>query len=938
MAKAKGQLINIRRLAPICECAQHHKSLAFSLVEMLMALLVASLLMAALAPVMTKRMNADFVNIGGMAKSNLIPACAYVNNTTVDMVFDNNNGCKVPEGKYSMSAIIVSGGGGGGGAAGWQKVTERKIEINGVRTEVFGTTGAARNQHGYNSKTFNIDSTMSDIEVEIVGGGNGGADGAAAGGHPASQADCGSWGYYFDPAAQMHSKEGDPYGFCIALRNPGDGGTDTPSRNVTGVTSVPAGSTCSALESGNCCWYGNTANSNVCNSVGGGYSGCNRTVCQWNASRTICANWRPSSVAAKNGDWGKLPDVYQLDALAVHAQVNGRFASYGGQKALQICSINVPAAYKSSLTRCDAIKDGCIGTNNNNYCIAYDYWGDDGEGPENTHSAIFVSDNVNYTYVSNKLDVNAVKPNLMRYYSTGIGGILANSPRCVINNVERYHAYHGGGGSGGMYARQKIPNDVLKKAFTNVDGTQYKGTLQLTLYAGHGGDWHSDEVKNNTRSSGSWAELKKDGVTIWRISVPNGFPGAQPNPALAGTSGWNTARPGDNAGTSFSVTDTVNNYCSHYNVYSLDGRHKNRNVPCGLARFDLIMQGGYGVGSSTVYPSNIENAGYGGRAYWRTAVQALNEADGQYGEYTPLDGIEGKDGAAPGAGGSGSFCTQGSTRLKNKCGKSGSGAGGGARFTYKKTYPGAGGGGGGAGTLLHIRNIQVTPGEVIQVQAGAQGSGGQAGGNGTKGGDSFIKLGDGTKYTVTGGNFGQTATPAIITSTAQSQAKGGKGGSRGTVTQDTLDKLNLKNGKDVYYPSVAADTDIANGNDAPNVSSDTPYQSSGGNGGVNSKISALAGLHGIPCGAYSTSVIKLNNKNYTCGSIDIPANTFDPVPLTRMLVADDIKLNIGSYINTYAPGATGGGGGGWSVNSYNATESVGKGANGLGGYVIIYFN
>ena len=83
--------------------------------------------------------------------------------------------------------------------------------------------------------------------------------------------------------------------------------------------------------------------------------------------------------------------------------------------------------------------------------------------------------------------------------------------------------------------------------------------------------------------------------------------------------------------------------------------------------------------------------------------------------------------------------------------------------------------------------------------------------------------------------------------------------------------------------------------------------------------------------------IKINNKDYVCGGDDIPTRTFDAIPLTRTLLSSIIEQSISNYIKTYAPASTGGGGGGWSINSSNGTENTGKGANGMGGYVILYF-
>ena len=87
------------------------KKAAFSLVEMLMALLVASLLMAALAPVMTKKFNENVV-VSGTGNS-IIPSggCVF---TAADGL--QEEACTIPSNIHTINAIIASGGGGGGGA------------------------------------------------------------------------------------------------------------------------------------------------------------------------------------------------------------------------------------------------------------------------------------------------------------------------------------------------------------------------------------------------------------------------------------------------------------------------------------------------------------------------------------------------------------------------------------------------------------------------------------------------------------------------------------------------------------------------------------------------------------------------------------------------------------------------------------------------------
>ncbi len=135
---------------------------AFSLVEMLMALLVASLLMAALAPVITKRMN-DSVNI---SVEGTIPGKKHMKHT-IEYDDDNcknkdieNNACTgnftVPNGFNGVMFVTATGGGGGGGAS----MTTGSIEYKSAGTY-----------------SFKVPEGVNELEVTLVGGGAGGGAG-----------------------------------------------------------------------------------------------------------------------------------------------------------------------------------------------------------------------------------------------------------------------------------------------------------------------------------------------------------------------------------------------------------------------------------------------------------------------------------------------------------------------------------------------------------------------------------------------------------------------------------------------------------------------------------------------------------------------------------------------------------------------------------------
>ena len=91
------------KIAPIAKGKQ-----AFSLIEMLMTLLVASLLMAALAPVMTKKVQ-EKVNVSGLG-SIIFNTGKTIYNAPGQYSF------VVPDDVYEIKIQAAAGGGGGGGA------------------------------------------------------------------------------------------------------------------------------------------------------------------------------------------------------------------------------------------------------------------------------------------------------------------------------------------------------------------------------------------------------------------------------------------------------------------------------------------------------------------------------------------------------------------------------------------------------------------------------------------------------------------------------------------------------------------------------------------------------------------------------------------------------------------------------------------------------
>ncbi len=924
-----------------CHCerptgARQSRKPAFSLVEMLMALLVASLLMTALAPVMTRRLNNENISFNTMTGSKNIPSYAFTNDTVSDITIDN--ACKIPEDIFSMSTIIASGGGGGGGAVGktYDSIGDKTTAYN--ETEGKITTTEVYGEVGQNvSKTFTIDSTMSDIWIELLGGGGAGGDGAGSGGRYPNEDDCGQWGVYMPPEynctnvndiSKITTKElvEKCHSTCVSKYNPGqqfyysylNAGSPDTERTQAGVKYAAVRTECPTSSSYNCCWYSPTngdaqATADTLKTAGTSctfnkYSGCLRTLCQWDAANTICSNWKPDG-------------AYTNARLPKRNEFVGWSKQHGiGAIKADLCA-NTNAV--SGISLCPATGQGaCRGNSSQGMCWPNSIWAQEEDG-NRARAFSYARGGVGDTF----------------YDTGGAGGdgysgkSYAYSVRCVVDKIANskgakdFVGYRGGGGSSGAFLRIKIPDEVLNRAFTNDDGTQYTGTLKLTLSAGHGGDKNENSVKRVGGAS-SVSLIKPGKGQLWYVNIPN-------------HAGWNSSinATATEHGSAGWPTD---NYCSYKNnIYEEKDKITLKSCDyygCGNDCRNIlgVTIGRYGGQGADGGAGASSPQGWGGTIHPVTTVQTKGGTENNvYGE-------DAQDASRmnPGAGGAGGFCIEGPTRDNPICGKGGNGAGGAARFTYKKTYPGAGGGGGGAGTLLHIKNIPVNPDTLIKVQVGGQGAGGVQNGHGQKGGNSFIEITNGsntTKYEVIGGSGGKIGTQANLSTSPVTYAKGGKGGSLGEVSNETLNKLNAQNLHIEYYPNTEDDKNLAKGNNAPDSSSNIPYISSGGNGGINTKISSLAGVAGIPCGGYSNTKIKINNKDYVCGGDDIPTRTFDAIPLTRTLLSSIIEQSISNYIKTYAPASTGGGGGGWSINSSDGTENTGKGANGMGGYVILYF-
>ena len=170
MSRRNGTVRWRRRMEGLLRPDTHRSLLrkpAFSLVEMLMALLVASLLLAALAPVMTKKFNENVVVSGGIGNADLKQKTQEIefNSDDCSDIKVDGDGSTYCEGTFevprkfkggNIKVTVISAGGGGG---------------------VAPTSGYTEYTTAGSTNTFTVPSMTGNIEATLISGGAGGGAG-----------------------------------------------------------------------------------------------------------------------------------------------------------------------------------------------------------------------------------------------------------------------------------------------------------------------------------------------------------------------------------------------------------------------------------------------------------------------------------------------------------------------------------------------------------------------------------------------------------------------------------------------------------------------------------------------------------------------------------------------------------------------------------------
>ncbi len=415
----------------------------FTLAELLTAVLVISVIMVALAPVITKRMK-DSVSVQTDNKKGLE---IFANPGTY--TFD------VPIG---INTLFLQGAGGGGGGGGSSYIDK--------------TLSFTQN------RTWTVPKGVSQITFTLQGSGGGGGA-----------------GYY--------TSKTDEYGGCGAHTNKipymADNGQDLcVTRYIDndylgtrdGVTFVKHGEQCSGSK---CCYQnGGPSYFSKCAANIAGASGCGKTYCSKGAQDSICLHMSDyvSAPPFASVIWtdrkiteGRLITSTEYKRIAKYSVDNG-IEGYMGPNGIDFCWGGYDPFGTSHpsfpLSRCDGMTDTCIGTGNN-YCYNYGIYFLGGSG---AHAQSFNNSNYSMGNPSGVYRLLCVRNYVSRELYPAAGGYSGAAIEKTINVLpnDKLEITIGQGGEGGSpnggTGRQGETTQLVHKRGSVILGTYYvKGGL-----------------------------------------------------------------------------------------------------------------------------------------------------------------------------------------------------------------------------------------------------------------------------------------------------------------------------------------------------------------------------------------------------------------------------------------------------------------------------
>ena len=543
-------------------CAKN-RAKGFTLAELTLALIIISIIMVALAPVVTKRV-ADNIKISNSTLSEF-KLYTYDEAATDSKCTPAPDGSRAydcefsaPSSAKSVNVVMVSGGGGGAGA---------------TNATLLPTTNSASNSSSTANTTKEIEITngIKNVVVSYLSGSGGGGGGGSwkqgsAGGAPTSQADCDKYDAKYLTASQNGGTA-----VCVTKYNIGDIPSATNGGIATSVTTVSTNSYCSANA---CCWQGKTGS--PCDSSGTSYSGCNRTVCTWYAGNASCQALAYNGTKA--GDW-RLPTRYEMSKWASNINTINRNP---GDNGLRLCGYNsgYGAARCGNYDVCDGATYG--------RCYPYWVWSSTPSG----------SDYYGYYLRNGSFSQSSQTP---RY---------ADSVRCVLEKAGPSNiSLSGGGGGGAPYiSNYIIPQNIIDSA---VGG-------RIVMSSGAGGTGKSSGDGNDGSESYIYV-YNSSNTLVWGLKTPGGKGGKGATTTSFGSGGAQNSLNSCQIynGTSWSATNCTSAGTAGTNGTKVEGANETTAATGGTGGgasyvTSNVSGGGTGGSSSNVNGGSTNKNGAGG--------------------------------------------------------------------------------------------------------------------------------------------------------------------------------------------------------------------------------------------------------------------------------------------------------------------------------------
>ena len=364
---------------------------AFSLVEILVALIIVSLITAAIAPVITKKLSSSGITISSsslsegntqLSKICNIPNCSvcsedqaicYVcknnfklNENTCEAVEDHNISSDCSSWAYcsacTSSECVACESGYFLNASGNCELIAQSTDVSAACNDIENCAMC------YDGKCLACKSGY-----ELINDGANCSNNATR--SITSQEDCNPFNALYVPASYNGSGG---KGLCVTKYNIGDPGGPPLDASVKSVVLGTCPVTSAGTNEANalCCWLGRTsASCTEEDEYGSFYSGCNRTLCQRGAASISCKNWQPDVNGYKISGW-RLPTNNEITGWKNNISTISRKK---GQNGLQLCA-QWPTDSSMSIyeVQCATNFGGCkgaaYGTGDLNNCHPFDLW------------------------------------------------------------------------------------------------------------------------------------------------------------------------------------------------------------------------------------------------------------------------------------------------------------------------------------------------------------------------------------------------------------------------------------------------------------------------------------------------------------------------------------------------------------------------------------